>query len=77
VWSRPLANGDVAVAAHNPTNELLDIDVNLTRWFAPKAWVKCRDLFRRADVGVFQGSVKAAGIKVHGVVVLRLSLVKA
>jgi hypothetical protein len=35
VWSRPLSNGDVAVAAHNPTATVLDVEVDLTHWFAP------------------------------------------
>ena len=74
VWHRPLANGDWAVAAHNPTEEALDIAVNLTHWFAPVTRVRCRDLFRRAELGVFAGLVKAKAVAPHGVTMLRLSL---
>jgi hypothetical protein len=75
IWSRPLANGDVAVAAHNPTGQLADIAVNLTHWFAPDTRVHCRDLFKRVDKGVFTGQFSAVGVPVHGVTMLRLSLV--
>ena len=74
IWSRPLANGDVAVVAHNPSDELQDITVNLTHWFAPDTRVHCRDLLKRLDMGVFSDHFVAVAVPVHGVHMLRLSL---
>ena len=74
VWSRPLANGDVAVVAHNPTEQVQDIAVNLTHWFASDTRVHCRDLFKRQDQGVFTGHFTATKVPIHGVTMLRLSL---
>jgi len=54
VWSKPLANGDIAVILYNPT-EFHSINVAVT--WADLGWsqsVSLRDLWARKELGVFE-----------------------
>jgi len=72
VWSKPLADGSVALGVFNRWTMPLALDVPLSRLgFRDGATVAGRDLWRHTDLIPVQGSYHAQ-VPPHGVVLLRL-----
>ncbi|MDP9040317.1 MAG: glycoside hydrolase family 27 protein [Acidobacteriota bacterium] len=72
VWSKPLADGSVALAVFNRLNMPLTLEVPLARvGFPGDAPVIARDLWTHTDLQPLQ-STYAAHVAPHGVVLLRL-----
>jgi len=69
VWSRPLANGDKAIALFNRGRIPLTMTVDL-RGLGYTDAVQLRDLWQHKDLGSFKGSYEALLVP-HGVVLLR------
>ncbi len=73
VWMKPLADGSRAVILFNRGSDKGDITV---KWqdvgLFPGTKAAVRDLWKKADVGVFDTQWKAA-VEPHGVVMVRLS----
>lgn len=72
VWSRPLANGDVAVALMNRGDEVRDIELPFQMIGSAKAY-SIRDLYLHEELGVFEGKFVGKKIPAHGTMMLRLS----
>ena len=72
VWSKPLADGSVALAVFNRWTMPLTLDVPLARvGFPGDAPVNARDLWKHTDIQPLQGTY-GAHVAPHGVVLLRL-----
>jgi alpha-galactosidase len=72
VWSKPLANGDLAVGIFSRWRMPLTLDVPLERLGLPAgAQVNVRDLWKHADLAPVHGSLHVQ-LPVHGVVLFRL-----
>ncbi len=72
VWSKPLADGSLAVGIFSRWRMPLTLDVPLTRLgLSASAPVHARDLWKHADLPPVTGSIHAQ-IPPHGVVLLRL-----
>jgi alpha-N-acetylgalactosaminidase len=75
VWARPLAGGDVAVVLFNRGGGLsppLQIAFNFSQVGIVALRCAVRDLFARADIGIFQNGFEAP-VPPTGVLMLRLS----
>lgn len=72
VWSRPLANGDVAVALMNRGDEVRDIELPFQMIGSAKAY-SIRDLYLHEELGVFERKFVGKKIPAHGTMMLRLS----
>ena len=72
VWSRPLANGDVAVALMNRGDEVRDIELSFQMIGSAKEY-SIRDLYLHEELGVFEGKFVGKKIPAHGTMMLRLS----
>jgi alpha-galactosidase len=72
VWSKPLADGSLAVGIFSRWRMPLTLDVPLTRLgLSASAPIHARDLWKHADLPPVTGSIHAQ-IPPHGVVLLRL-----
>jgi alpha-galactosidase len=72
VWTKPLADGSVALAIFNRWTMPLTLDVPLNRvGFPGDSAVKARDLWKHTDLETLQ-KVYSAHVAPHGVVLLRL-----
>jgi len=72
VWTKPLADGSVALAIFNRWTMPLTLDVPLNRvGFPGDSAVKARDLWKHTDLEPLQGTY-SAHVAPHGVVLLRL-----
>jgi alpha-galactosidase len=72
VWTKPLADGSVALAIFNRWTMPLTLDVPLNRvGFPGDSAVKARDLWKHTDLEPLQGAY-SAHVAPHGVVLLRL-----
>ncbi|WP_446742630.1 glycoside hydrolase family 27 protein [Silvibacterium acidisoli] len=73
VWSKPLADGSVAVAIFSRWRMPLDFDVPMTKLgFGENEAVKARDLWAHQDLPEIRGAFHTK-LKPHSVVLLRLS----
>lgn len=70
VWSKPLASGDVAVAAFNPGDEAVQSVLSTTR-LGLNGNYTARDLWAHTDLGNLQESFSVT-VPAHGVAMLRL-----
>ena len=69
VWTRPLANGDKAIALFNRFDKTLKVSVDLKQaGYSGKA--QLRDLWSHKDLGSFNGTYSAE-VPAHGVILLR------
>ena len=76
VWSRPLSNGDVAVALYNK-NSTTSLNITCTMTlvgFAKDTRVRVRDVFAHSNVGVHVGTYTGNAVPLHGVNLLRFSV---
>lgn len=72
IWSKPLADGSIAVAVFSRWRMPLTLDIPLAKLgFRDDQPVKGRDLWKHADLPELRGSYHAV-LPVHGVVLLRL-----
>jgi len=71
VWTKPLADGSLAVGLFNRTEAALKMTVDFKSIGAP-ASAKVRDLWERKDLGTLNGSYSSVAPK-HGVVFLKIS----
>jgi alpha-galactosidase len=71
IWTRPLADGSLAVGLFNRTEAALKMTVDFKSIGAP-ATAKVRDLWERKDLGTLKNSYSSAVPK-HGVVFLKIS----
>jgi alpha-galactosidase len=72
VWLRPLMYGDFAVGLLNQGSDSRKITVNFS-WFSSVDRFQVRDLWRRKDLGTFEGEYTAEAVASHGTDLLRLS----
>ena len=71
VWSKPLANGDVAAVALNRSPSPLPVNITWAMLgLTPSQPVLLRDLWAHADLGKFAG-VYTAVVPSHDVLMLR------
>lgn len=70
VWSRPLANGDLAVALFDKGDSAESIHLTL-RELGSSDRVRIRDLWQQKDLGIAEGTLTTTA-PAHGVVLLRL-----
>jgi alpha-galactosidase len=70
VWSKPLASGDIAVAAFNPGSEAVHVSLSLSQLGLSGSYT-ARDLWAHADLGRSSESF-SVNVPVHGVAMLRL-----
>jgi len=71
IWTRPLADGSLAVGLFNRTEATLKMTVDFRSIGAP-ATAKVRDLWERKDLGTLENSYSSVVPK-HGVVFLKIS----
>jgi len=71
IWTRPLADGSLAVGLFNRTEAALKMTVDFRSIGAP-ATAKVRDLWERKDLGTLKNSYSSVVPK-HGVVFLKIS----
>jgi alpha-galactosidase len=77
IWAGPLADGSKAVLAFNRSNNMIR---TIFISFVDLGWqltsrVKIRDLWLHKDIGEFQGNYTAADIEIHGVQMLKMTLI--
>ena len=72
IWSRPLANGDVAVALLNQDDVITDIKLDF-KMIGTCMKYSIRDLYEHEELGVFEESYTGKSIPIHGVQMLRLT----
>lgn len=73
IWSRNLANGDVAAVLYNRDSTAHNITMDFSL-VVPASWQQASlyDLWAHATVGTFSGSYTAA-VNPHGVVAVRMT----
>jgi alpha-galactosidase len=72
VYSRPLKNGDVAVAFFNRGDKAADMSVTWEALGLAHKKIQARDLWKHAAVPV-SGTSYSASVPTHGVVLLRVT----
>jgi alpha-galactosidase len=70
VWSKPLASGDIAIAAFNTGDEAVQSVLSTTR-LGLNGTYTARDLWAHTDLGNLQQSFSVT-VPAHGVAMLRL-----
>ena len=75
IWSRPLANGDVAVALMNRGDEVRDIVLPFKLLGSGRVYA-ARDLYLHEDLGEFTDEFVGKKIAPHGTVILRMTPLK-
>ncbi|KAJ1567175.1 hypothetical protein HK405_006888, partial [Cladochytrium tenue] len=79
VWAGPLDGGDRVVLVVNRRdshlNHVLLLDEKVLGPGAGNKWLLARDLWKRRDIGIFNGHIYLSHIEPHDTVILRLSSV--
>jgi alpha-galactosidase len=73
VWAAPLSGGELAVVLFNRGEYAKDVTAQWAHLgLPPLAAMSVRDLWARAELGIFRGSFRRAAVPAHGVAFLRL-----